>query len=126
MNGYIQCNWFPDFCVDVVHKGSDLANVRMPTDFTLREVSQLISGATARKTGKNIIKLKFVNKSYLKVVAKIKQKSQLFFINKYLENNEDCTLLKMLLNFLKNKILNFLSIITISMDLSKELTIDMH
>ena len=48
-----QCNWFPDFCVDVVQKGSVEGRSRtgVAVDFTLREVSQLISGATARKPG---------------------------------------------------------------------------
>jgi len=48
-----KCNWFPDFCVDVVQKGSPNGRSRtgIAIDFTLREVSQLISGATARKPG---------------------------------------------------------------------------
>lgn len=46
-----KCNWFPDFCVDVVEKGSNFTDNRVVMDFTLREVSQLISGVTARKPG---------------------------------------------------------------------------
>jgi len=46
-----KCNWFPDFCVDVVEMGTNYTDNRTVMDFTLREVSQLVSGVTARKPG---------------------------------------------------------------------------
>lgn len=40
-----KCDNFPDFCVGITRKGDE--SQKFPTDYTLREVSQLVSGATA-------------------------------------------------------------------------------
>jgi hypothetical protein len=43
-----KCNEFPDYCIGITRKGGPITGL-VATDYMLREVSQLISGVTARK-----------------------------------------------------------------------------